>query len=221
MKKVEKKPSNRVVFATTYHPALPSYSSMLTKAWKVMTKDNYMKEVFSKPLVAYRQPRNSSLRSLLVKTRLPQDRRASRTKAGMRRCNNNNCNCCPFVLETDKVTSAASKFSVKLLEPVNCETKNVVYCLSCTKPACKGIQYIGETHRKFQKRFSEHVGYVKNNILTQPTGAHFNLPGHSIADMKGTIIEKCKRKSDAHRKQRESHFINEFDTFRYGLNKRS
>ena len=111
---------------------------------------------------------------------MPQDRRASRTKVGMRRCNNNNCNCCPFVLETDKVTSAASKFSVKLLEPVNCETKNVVYCLSCTKQACKGIQYIGETHRKFQKRFSEHVRYVKGNMLTQPTGTHFNLPGHTI-----------------------------------------
>ena len=57
MKKVVQKLSNRVVFATMYHPALLSYSSILTKAWKVMIKDIYMKEDFEKPfMVAYTQP---------------------------------------------------------------------------------------------------------------------------------------------------------------------
>ena len=218
LKKVVQKPNNRVVFTTTYHPALPSFSSILTKAWKVMVKDNHMKEVFDKPLVAYRQARKSSLRSLLVKTKLPQVKRANRTRAGMKKCNK--CNCCPFIQEGHKIQGTASNVVVNLSKPVSCQTENIVYCLSCTKPTCSGIQYIGETGRKFQQRLSEHLGYIRSKTLSQPTGLHFNLPGHSASDMKGTIIEHCGDKSKTYRKLRESFFINQFNTVRKGMNKK-
>ena len=52
------------------------------------------------------------------------------------------------------------------------------------------------------------------------TGAHFNLPGHSLADMKATIIEHVKKQSDIYRKERENFFIRKFNTFHAGLNKR-
>ena len=29
---------------------------------------------------------------------------------------------------------------------------------------------------------TKHRGYVTSKVVTQPTGAHFNLPGHSMAD---------------------------------------
>ena len=39
-------------------------------------------------------------------------------------------------------------------------------------------------------RFKEHIGYVKSANLTQPTGNHFNLPGHTLSNMKVTVHEK-------------------------------
>ena len=40
----------------------------------------------------------------------------------------------------------------------------------------------------------EHLGYARTNDQTKVTGRHFNLPGHSIADMKFTIIKKGEKK---------------------------
>jgi len=71
-KKVLAEKTNRVVFVTTFHPALPSIFNILNKAWKVMTKDSCIKDVFpSPPMIAFKQARNSTLRNLLVKTKLP------------------------------------------------------------------------------------------------------------------------------------------------------
>ena len=52
------------------------------------------------------------------------------------------------------------------------------------------------------------------------TGAHFNLPGHSVANLTVTILEKVKKKCDLYRKQRESYFIQKLNTFHEGLNRR-
>jgi hypothetical protein len=71
------------------------------------------------------------------------------------------------------------------------------------------------------QRFAEHRGYVRNRKLEKATGAHFNLPGHSMADMKITIIEKVKSDDPQMKKLRESHFINQFGTRYNGMNKKT
>jgi hypothetical protein len=48
---------------------------------------------------------------------------------------------------------------------------------------------------------------VRNRKLEKANGAHFNLPGHSMVDMKITIIEKVMSDDTQMRKLRESHFI--------------
>ena len=55
---------------------------------------------------------------------------------------------------------------------------------------------------------------------SQPSGAHFNLPGHSLANLKATIIEQVLKKEDDYRKEREHFFINTFNTFYNGMNKK-
>ena len=44
-----------------------------------------------------------------------------------------------------------------------------------------------------EKRMAKHGGYVQNKNLEQATGAHFNLPGHSVANMKMTVSEQVKK----------------------------
>jgi len=91
--------------------------------------------------------------------------------------------------------------------------------LPCNKPSCHNIQYIGETERILADRFREHIGYAKSAILTQ-SGNHFNLPGHTLSNMKVTVLEKCKENNPTYRKFRESYLINQFNTTAKGLNKK-
>ena len=66
--------------------------------------------------------------------------------------------------------------------------------IECNK--CK-IKYIGETERTLKERVGEHKNYIRQKHLNQPTGEHFNQPGHSIdnfGETKCKIIQKRKRK---------------------------
>ena len=68
-------------------------------------------------------------------------------------------------------------------------------------------------------RLSDHRGYVNNFKVDQPTGDHFNQPGHSLSNLTITIIEKVKKEDKVYREQRESYFINKFNTYYEGMNK--
>ena len=75
------------------------------------------------------------------------------------------------------------------------------------------------TTRKFQTRFSEHIGYIKSEKIFEPSGDHFNLPGHSLSDMEGLVLEEVKNRNPFILKARETMMIQKFDAFRFGLNK--
>ena len=73
----------------------------------------------------------------------------------------------------------------------------------CNKEHCKENRYIGETGRMLRHRLADHRGYVTSKVTSKSTGAHFNLPGHSLANMKITILEQVKKKDPEYRKERE------------------
>ena len=50
-------------------------------------------------------------------------------------------------------------------------------------------------------------------------GWHFNKKGHSVSDMIVSIVEKVFSTNEALRLERESHFINKFNTKYKGLNR--
>ena len=89
----------------------------------------------------------------------------------------------------------------------------------CDKNNCTDNKYIGETGRILKFRLADHRGYVNNNVTSQATGAHFNRPGHSLANMKILILEQVKKRDPLYRKEREKYFIQKFDTFYNGMNK--
>ena len=104
---------------------------------------------------------------------------------------------------------------------LTCQSSNVVYIITCTK--CN-LQYVGETDRTLKERFSEHKGYVRTKKVSQTTGAHFNLPGHSIDDMRIMAIEKIfdrgpHNRGPQYRKEMEKENIANFNTYHRGLNK--
>ena len=183
-----------------------------------MTRDPHLAESFPlPPLVAYRRPKN--IRDKLIRTKVPPPppSRPKRVILGMSKCNN--CPTCPFVKEGKQVKSAANSAVVTINRPVNCQTRNIIYCISCKK--CPTQQYIGESDRTLQARFADHRGYVSNRHLNKATGEHFNLPGHKIADMEVTILEKVFSKDQNYRRTRETMFIEQFNTKYKGLNRKT
>ena len=60
---------------------------------------------------------------------------------------------------------------------------------------------------------AEHCGYVRSQKLDAHTGSHFNSPGHSIADLRITIVEQNKQNNHPYRKQREEYHIQRFYTY--------
>ena len=90
--------------------------------------------------------------------------------------------------------------------------------IECNLDKCHQ-KYIRETGRIFKFCLDEHRGYVNTKDESQPTGLHFNLPGHSLANMKTTVLEQVKKHDELYRKEREHFYIRKFDTFHKGMNK--
>ena len=79
---------------------------------------------------------------------------------------------------------------------------------------------MGETEQNFKERDKEHLGYARNFKLNQPSGLHFNLPGHNIHNMKFTIIEKVKSNDPLYRRKGEKYHIDKLNTYHEGMNKK-
>ena len=181
-------------------------------------EDQYLKEVFPKPpLVAYRRQKTTG--NHLIRAKLPDPCTRTRRKLpGMYRClkAGRECAICPWIQEGKIAKSSNNMYRKEITSHLTCQSSNVVYVITCTK--CN-LQYVGETDRTLKDRFSEHKGYVRTKKVNQSTGAHFNLPGHSVDDMKIMAIEKIFSRGPQYRKEMEKEFIANFNTYHRGLNK--
>ena len=134
LKKVETKPNQnrRPVFVVSYDPRLPSITGILNKHWRSMIKDPHLAEVFPHPpLVAYKRPNN--IKDKLIKAKVPPVApiRPKRKLPGMFKCKG--CPICPFITQGKKIRATATKFTAEITQQLNCQTKNIVYCITCKK----------------------------------------------------------------------------------------
>ena len=208
-KVVNNQPTKRPIFVVSFDPRLPTMPPILKKHWRAMVaQDPYLAEVFPlHPLRAYRRQRN--VKDIIVRAKVYQKNRKQRKLKGMAKCNAP-CTACPFIMEGSTITKSGKLWEIQ--KNLNCNSENIVYMIECQKDNCRH-RYIGQTERKLSDRFSEHRGYVNRKILSQPTGQHFNSPGHSISDMKITVIEKIKKNDKSYRDERETYFIALYNTF--------
>ena len=121
---------------------------------------------------------------------------------------------CPYIKEGDEI-KVNHQSSWKIMKRVTCESYNIIYILDCEK--C-GKKYIGSTTRQLKHRVAEHKGYISNQVTSRATGAHWNLPGHSLA-LKVTVLEQSKSRDEEYIREREKYFIRKFDTFNDGINR--
>ena len=182
----------------------------------MIATDKYLGEVFKQPpLTAFR--RQNNLRDMLVKSKVPPPPplHPSRQLKGMSKCGKA-CPACPFVREGKEI-KLEDRTIWTIEKKTNCETYNCVYMIQCIKENCQE-RYIGQTGRLLKHRIADHRGYILNQVTSKATGAHWNLPGHSLAHMNVTVLEQVKYNSEPYRRERETFFINKFNTFYRGIN---
>uniref|UniRef100_A0A8C3S145 RRM domain-containing protein n=1 Tax=Chelydra serpentina TaxID=8475 RepID=A0A8C3S145_CHESE len=66
----------------------------------------------------------------------------------------------------------------------------VIYAIMCQH--CPSAMYIGQTGQSLRKRINGHKSDIRNGNIQKPVGEHFNLPGHTIADLKVAILQQKK-----------------------------
>ena len=178
-----------------------------------------MKNVFKKPsIVAYKRPKN--LQDILVRSKLPP-KRPNRVNPGFGKCDSDICTTHAFAPMgiTKKHVCNYTNTSYNIRSSINCQTKNVIYKITCEK--CPTFVYIGETERSFHDRFSEHRRDAENKDQKKPCGIHFSKPGHSLKDIQAIAFEQVFPKDQPIiRKERESWWINKYQAIEHGANSR-
>ena len=101
------------------------------------------------------------------------------------------------------------KYSWSINDQIDCESENIVYLIRCNKENFKLNKYVVESERTAKERISEHRGYINRNEKRHATGEHFNQPGHSLTNMKFTILDIVRSKDHLDTENKERHIISE------------
>ena len=135
------------------------------------------------------------------------------------------CTRCPMISREDHIicTVTNQKYD-KLPRPskgyLTCNIVNIIYCITCKK--CKK-QYIGQSSRALGQRIYEHIYSVRFPLLKKtPVSIHFSSTGHSVKDLKFSVVEWFKEdpiSSKSRRLNRENFWIWSFRSLHpLGLN---
>ena len=137
-----------IPFVVTYHPHLKNISKIIKKHANYLQIDPEVRSLFtSLPFVSFRSVRN--LRSHLVRSKLYPEERA----IGSAKCNSPRCLTCNDVKECDTFTSHVTKETFKINHRFDCNSKCLIYLLSCK--VC-GKQYVGSTTDRFRFRWNNY-----------------------------------------------------------------
>ena len=206
------------------NPALPNINKILQKKQPILNSTARLQKIYKEtPVVAYR--RSPNLRDLLVRAKLKNPANSATNQPhGTFRCNSKHgCLTCPHIEDGRTTYTFSNTGEVReIKQHINCKSTNLTYMIECQK--CKK-QYIGETKRTLRERFTDHRQATNNPSHANATAAvptHFNLPDHSIKDMKLIPLELQPTNNASRRKAREACFIEKGQTLTpHGINRRN
>ena len=147
-RKSQKSELKGVPFVVTYHPLLNELSKIMRDNIYLLNMNEEVKNVFKPgPMVSFRSARKLS--SYLVRAKLyPLVR-----KVGCEKCGKKRCEVCNYITDTDTFTSTVTGETFKINHQLNCDSKCLVYLLTCKQ--CQK-QYTGETTDNFRYRWNNY-----------------------------------------------------------------
>ncbi|XP_062612861.1 uncharacterized protein LOC134274600 [Saccostrea cucullata] len=148
---------------TTHNPRNKNITSTVRQLNNVLKTDEEMAKVLEKYkfINSKRQPRN--LRRILCKSSFHQQHLYS-----VKKCSDLRCGTCNYMKTGSTFNFGNKDFTVKA--DMTCESKNVIYCITCA--GC-GQFYIGETGTTLRTRIRIHRQHIN-----QPEYRKINVSGH-------------------------------------------
>eukprot|EP00096_Caligus_rogercresseyi_P012656 TRINITY_DN5371_c0_g1_i1.p1 TRINITY_DN5371_c0_g1~~TRINITY_DN5371_c0_g1_i1.p1 ORF type:complete len:502 (+),score=89.73 TRINITY_DN5371_c0_g1_i1:41-1546(+) len=135
---------------------------------------------------------------------------------GNNRCESgerDDCVTCELLILGTSFRSSMTGKDYRLMTPVNCNTKNIIYLVTCNK--CRK-QYVGKTEQQFKQRHYGHRREIETKV--SPLGKHF-ADECGYINWRFQIIDICEVPSDLTR--REGYWQQELQTYApQGLNSR-
>ena len=187
--KIKSKERKGIPFVVTYHPCLANLNNILRKHLYLLNINPEIKDVFAfNPFVSFRAAR--TLRNFLVRAKIyPLQRRT-----GSCTCQKKSCRVCLNICESDQFTCSVDKKVYKINHYLNCDSKLIVYLLTCKR--C-GIQYVGQTTDKFRYRWNNYKACQRKasmgvDVPQRHLHEHFLGEGHTglLNDVEIRLIDK-------------------------------
>ena len=126
------------------------------------------------------------------------------------RCGGDKCDTCEMFTEFTPCGVCSENASLKRN---TCMSTNIVYLIHCDR--CDN-KYVGETGNTLRDRMNQHRSDTRNRKNT-PVAKHFNKDGHTMQDLRVTILESGPFSPDAeldhiYRRNKESIWIDKLKT---------
>ena len=205
-KQKEKKDPN-TIFVSDWHPMLNNIPAILKRNFHLIENDSELTKIFpSKPLVAFRRPRN--IRNHVVRNNIhKEDKKKGSVKCGK-------CKFCTSYnfATSDTITNKNKNISIKLRHFGSCASEGVIYAARCRKHHCI---YVGHTGVPLRSRFYKHRWDIKNRPGNSELAEHFHKD-HCDNDMEVFILQ-TDIKDEKEREFYEDKWICALQTFQ-GMN---
>ena len=134
------------------------------------------------------------------------------------KCNATNCQQCPLVNTSNKVTVNDKR--IPLAKTLNCKSRNVIYLWQC-KLCRKDDSYFGRTMQKTHKRTNTHRGCFNDPSKWEDSALSMharNAHGENF-DLKNFEISLIKKCSPQRIRREEFKYIDKFKTRIFGINR--
>ena len=183
----------QLIFVCNWHPNVSRLPTTLKKHFHLLQNDRKATEIFtSTPMVAYRRPR--SLKNMLVKNAISEDDQPKQRRS-TEPCGKGKCKLCKDIAIADEITNSKRRITIKAENGGNCQTKNLIYAVICTR--CDMI-CVGQTGTTLCSRFSRHRYDIKHRPDNTEIAEHFHT-GHEEGDMKVMILQTGLSESEEQR----------------------
>ena len=177
-------------FVTTFNPNLPNLNHIIKKHLHLLESNPKLKEFFPKNSIIPSYRRSKNLKEILAPSKFePRELQNNNSpEGGCFKCDKSRCDLCKnYLAECKDFGSFITGKSYAIRPKLTCDSKNVIYLISCKK--CR-LQYIGSTTTEFKVRFRNHKSSMITNKKTCEVAVHFNNTPHSLQEFSFQCIDQ-------------------------------
>lgn len=192
---------DRIVAISTHNPNNPNMESLVQKSLNILQSSPKMETTLKKKRVVFAKRQPPNLKGLLCRAAFSSNQAShSVSKCGK------NCETCKNIKEDSSMLITATKKIFHVKYNMNCNTRNVLYILTCE--GCNK-QYVGETGNELKTRMTVHRQQIRDSSTRK-----LAVSGHISSCGKGKFsvfpFYKMHSENTTERRIKENHFISTF-----------